>query len=182
MEKIGQLLNKPNQNQGLALRSNTLDTTQISELLQESDWESLCEQLRQAGTPEWEIKVIQMAQDMRHDISPAVMPLWRDKLKPFTDAQICQALTRFGGHLFPSLPDVLEMIERNAEDAAIAKADREWNERKAQERRPGVLATEEQYAELRETFRKAARGEYGVVTAVKQSNSKPGEFDDRASD
>lgn len=170
MQKIGDLLNQ-SESQSLTVQRSTPGNSQISELLQEGDWESLCEQLRQAGTPEWEILVIQMAQDMRHDISPAVMPLWREKLKRFSDVTVCRALKSFSGRFFPSLPDVLEAITRDAEDAQLAKSNREWVERKEAEKKPGVLATEDQYEDLRRECREIL-AKAPVITAKPQAKVK----------
>jgi hypothetical protein len=123
-----------------------------------------------SAPPLWVGIVVQMAQDKRHDMGPGILSYWKVKLQKYGDIEITQALLGSGWEFFPSVDNVISAINANRAVAAGERADLEWQQwrrtQKAAEAN-GLLATDEQYDELRKTFKKAASGEFGTV------NSKP---------
>lgn len=71
------------------------------------------------------------------------------------------ALVNYNGEFFPNPSTICQNIERKREADYHEQANREWpawRATQAQAEREGLLATEEQYAELREKFRNIAQG------------------------
>jgi hypothetical protein len=99
-----------------------------------------------------------MALDKRQDLDPGVILYWKGKLKRFTDQEVCEALVAGRWKLFPSVDNVVELIE-GAREALYEQRKQDewpaWKAAQAQAAREGKLATQAQYDELREKFRQA---------------------------
>ncbi len=161
MEKIGNLIKRDQP----ALKSQDSTTT-----LQKSSAPS---------APQWITLLLQMAQDKRHDLAPGILLYWKAKLQKYGDIEISQALMTSGWEFFPSVDNVISLIEANRSAASEAKGDVEWQQWKQRQKdaeEKGLLATDKQYSELRQTFEKAAKGEFGTV------KPKPRQWRERNSD
>jgi hypothetical protein len=143
-------------NQSLDQQSRTQDLAVTSGSLaqQPQDWASLVEALRAQGAAEWQIKLIQVAQDMRQDIAPGTTELWKEKLWDYRDEEISSALVVYSGEFFPSAKDIKAIMDRARE--------RRWEEKQAQppkEEHGKVPATQADWDEMkrkaREIFAKA---------------------------
>lgn len=75
-------------------------------------WEAIVQAMREAGAMEWEIRLAQLAQDMRHDLEPGAMRLWKEKLSEYKDLEICEAIDLYRGEYFPSSNAIIEIVER----------------------------------------------------------------------
>ena len=159
MEQMGKIIK---QNQSLTSPPNTSDGFQTSALLQQAmDFQELTQLMRSRGAQEWEILILRIAQDKRHDLAPEVLPLWRAKLSGYSDEEICESLTTWTDEFFPAVDQLMRWIERRRELKFEAQQQAEWPQwkaKQAQAEREGQLATQEQYDELREVFRKVAFG------------------------
>jgi hypothetical protein len=62
-----------------------------------------------------------LAMDKRHDLAPGILLYWTEKLKSYSDAEICESLRLFSGEFFPSVDSIAQAIERKRE-AATAEA------------------------------------------------------------
>jgi len=124
-----------------------------------SSSEEAIQQLRQMGAPQWSIRVLEMAQDKRHDLAPHSLRFWKEKLSGIPDELVCEALMTGRWQLFPSVDDVIIRVEEIRErrhqvsgEQAYAKYKREQREAKS----AGLLATDADYeamrAKLRELF------------------------------
>ena len=114
-------------------------------------------------------------------MGPGMLSYWKVKLQNFGDIEITQALLTSGWEFFPSVDHVISAINANRSSAVEAKADREWHQwRRTQKEAEGngLLATDEQYGELRETFQKAARGEFGTMKTKRGPNDRRGNESD----
>ena len=117
------------------------------------------------------------------------MPLWRAKLSGYSDEEICESLTTWTDEFFPAVDQLMRWIERRRELKFEAQQQAEWTQWKAkqvQAKAEGQLATQEQYDELREVFRKVAfgpplipmkplgvkSGKSGEAAAVQQSSEQ----------
>lgn len=60
--------------------------------------------------------------DKRHDLAPGILRYWTLKLVEYSDVEVSKALVRYRGEFFPSVDDVIELIEQNRE-AEIARAE-----------------------------------------------------------
>ena len=145
MEQIGKLLSS---NNSLAPKSDAITATSLQSLA--------LEQLQQG--PAWEMALFQIAQDKRHDLPPETMQWWREKLKAYRDEEICAAVKLYAGEFFPSVDDITGVIERRRKDAATNRPWEQFKAGQAQAAVEGKLATDEDYAELREVFRRVAFG------------------------
>jgi len=108
-------------------------------------------------SPKWLGLVFQIAQDKRHDIAAPTLRFWREKLKKYPDQVVCEALLSIECKLFPSVDDVIAEIGRLAERKRHENANRDWEQWKAGMRRAqeeGLMATDEDYAEMRAALRK----------------------------
>lgn len=121
-----------------------------------SSSEEAIQQLRKMGAPQWSIRVLEMAQDKRHDLAPHSLRYWKEKLRGIPDEIVCEALTTGRWQYFPSVDDVLiavgEIRERLVQRAGESDYERFQREqrRAAQE---GLLATESDYAAMRTKLR-----------------------------
>lgn len=182
MDKIGEII-KANQ-QSLTSQPNTSDTQEISLRSEPSmGLDQMAQWLRQQGAPEWEIALIAMAQDKRHDLPELTLEsCWRAKLKAFRDKEICDALQLWAGEFFPCVDDVIGIIERRRELAAVNKP---WNDYKAAQEQAAVegkLATDEDYERLRAhcreiiakapVIRAAGRPKANESAGTEQANSQ----------
>ena len=86
------------------------------------------------------------------------MQWWREKLKAYRDEEICAAVKLYAGEFFPSVDDITGVIERRRKDAATNRPWEQFKAGQAQAAVEGKLATDEDYAELREVFRRVAFG------------------------
>lgn len=176
MEQIGKLIKrKPNQ------APKSPEPMAITrQLPMATDFSELVEHLRAAGAPEWEILILQMSQDKRHDLAPHVMPYWREKLKNLPDKMICAALLSGAWQFFPSVDQVLEQVELVAERGMQTKGEAEWATWKAENRRAekeGRMASEKDYEWARREFREIANR----PSIVSPAEQKRKEFVDRKS-
>src|SRR5512146_1691384 len=129
MERIGEIIKRP---QSLTSQPSTTDGRAMSVLLQQStDFAELAKLMRDRGAKEWEIKILQVAQDRRHDLAPATIPLWREKLRQYRDEEVCAALLLWSGEFFPSVDDVIEIINRRRETRHGEIQNAEWSAWKA---------------------------------------------------
>lgn len=107
----------------------------------------------------WLELVGQIAQDKRHDLASGTLRFWKLKLAKYSDDIICQALAEGIWQFFPSVDNVIQQIEailrRDREDACN-KAWDDWKAEQERAKRDGLLATEEQLAEVREGLKKLA--------------------------
>jgi len=139
MEKIGEIIKRNNQ----ALQSPDSTTT-----LQKSSESSVL--------PQWLPLLVQMAQDKRHDLAPGILSYWMEKLKNFTEQEITAALLSSGWEFFPSVDNVTGVIKANRQAAAEEYRALEWQQYKsnqAEAERTGLLATEDDYENLRKECR-----------------------------
>jgi hypothetical protein len=139
---------------GLVRKSS--EPTAISQPRPVSLEESI-QSLEAAGAPKWLTLALQIAQDKRHDIAAPTLRFWKEKLKAFRDETVCEALTSGRWELFPSVDQVIAEVERLNERKRHENANRDWqgwkaNMRRAQEE--GLLASEEDYAEMRAALRR----------------------------
>jgi hypothetical protein len=114
----------------------------------------------------WPGIAVQIAQDKRHDIAAPTLRFWKEKLKAFRDETVCEALTSGRWELFPSVDQVIAEVERLNERKRHENANRDWQGWKANMRRAqdeGLLASEEDYAEMRAALRRV----FGDPTAKK---------------
>ena len=142
--------------------------------------EEAIDQLRRLGAPEWSIRVTMLAQDKRHDMAPHLLRYWAEKLKNVPDELICEALTTARWELFPSVDDVLRVVDEIRERRRVAQGDREWQKWKAdqaQAAREGKLATEEDCAMLRRRLRElfgdpTIKTEHTEASGVRNGDAK----------
>ena len=66
----------------------------------------------QPSVPEWGKLLAVIAQDKRHDLPMQTIELWKEKLKKYADAEICEALRMYSGQYFPSVDFVVAEIQR----------------------------------------------------------------------
>lgn len=151
MEAAGEILSR-----GEILKSTdsqiTLPQSQLSA-------DEAIEMLRSQGCPEWQILVLQIAQDKRHDMAPPTLRFWDEKLKSYPDELICEALKLGRFFLFPCVDDVIDVVESILGQRAQAAGNQQWQKWKAEQKRAeleGLLATEEGIAEMRAALRKLA--------------------------
>ena len=105
----------------------------------------------------WMGIAVQMAQDKRHDLAPEVLKLWIKKLERHPDDLVCEALVSGIWEYFPSVDQVISQVERIQDRKRQDSANREWDHWKANMKRAqeeGLMATEEDYAEMRAALRK----------------------------
>lgn len=69
---------------------------------------------RKPPTPRWIGILVQMAQDKHHDLIPGSAKYWRLKLEAgsYRDEEICQALLAYSGEFFPSVDDIVALIQQ----------------------------------------------------------------------
>ena len=118
--------------------------------------EEAIEYLKAMGAPRWSIRVLEMAQDKRHDLAPHTLRYWTEKLKGIPDLLICQALTNGRWDFFPSVDDVLQQIELIREQLNQCAGEAAYDAYREQQREAeakGLLATEEDYAYMRKRLR-----------------------------
>ena len=154
MDRAGDIL-KLSQGQPPDNQSSMQDFLQMSLQSQENSLES---QLRAVGLAEWQIVIIQLAQDKRHDLAPCLIPLWKAKLKSFPDEEICSALVNGNWEWFPSVDEVIRQIESNRHARLAEKENNAWlawKERQRKAMAEGKLASEKDYADLRRVCREA---------------------------
>jgi hypothetical protein len=120
---------------------------------------SALELLRQAGATEWEVVLYQMAQDKRHDLDPGILPYWRAKLKNRSDAAICEALMQGRWEFFPSVDQVLDLLE--------SKAWQSYNDREA-ERTDDLLRESREMRQYIETHPKEREAIDAIVKETVQ--------------
>lgn len=147
----------------LSLASKSNEHLITSQPLPQSSEEAI-QFLREQGAPQWTIRVLEMAQDKRHDLPPHSLRYWREKLKDIPDHIVCEALMTGRWQLFPSVDDVLKVVEEIRERLAQKAGESEYDHyRREQERakREGLLATKADYA----TMRKRLRELFGDPTA-----------------
>jgi hypothetical protein len=168
MEQIGKLLS----NHGLTSQPNTRDSREISLQSEPSmGLDQLVQQLRERGAPEWEIAVIAMAQDKRHDLPEITLESWREKLKSYSDGEVCEALSLWAGEFFPSVDDIAKAIHRMRENRAVNKPWEQYKANQAKAAAEGRLATDEDYERLRADCREImARAP--VITAEGRPHAK----------
>src|SRR6185437_4551829 len=118
MESIGKLLKQQDQ---LTRKSPDGKTTKLS--------------LREPSDPlQWTEVLKRMAMDKRHDLAPGILSYWKVKLKNYSDIEIVNALLSSCWSFFPSVDNVITVIEANRGSAAVQKADAEWSEWKARQK------------------------------------------------
>ena len=108
--------------------------------------------------------VLQIAQDKRHDLAAPTLRFWKEKLKNFQDNTVCEALLSGQWEFFPSVDQVIKEIDLINERKRHENANRDWQQWKANLKRAkteGLLATEQDYEEMRAALRKY----YGDPTA-----------------
>lgn len=106
--------------------------------------------------PAW-MKLLEIiAQDRRHDLAQAVAGLWKAKLEKYDDDDICDALKLYSGEFFPTVEAIAGLIERRHKNAATNRPWELYKRGQTEAERSGLLATEQDYAELREQFKKVA--------------------------
>lgn len=118
--------------------------------------ETAIEMLRDLGAPKWSILVLEMAQDKRHDLAPHTLRFWKEKLKDVPDALVCEALITGRWKLFPSIDEVLIVVEEIRERLNQKVGEDSWEHYKREQKRAereGLLATDCDYAELRKKLR-----------------------------
>lgn len=136
MEQVGKLLNKAGPEKSLA-------TTQ------------------QPSQPSWAGLLWTLAQSRSKELTTAEVALWKAKLSGYPADLVEWALINYNGEFFPNPSTICRMVEVKRESLAAEHDSREWNAWKAnqtQAAQEGKLATEEDYTELREVFRKVAFG------------------------
>ena len=86
-------------------------------------------------------------------------------MEKYSDTEITEALHLWVGEWFPSVKEIRELLDRRrdsvAKEAAEAKTNAPFEQYKADKHKAeseGLLATQEQYDELREVFRRIAFG------------------------
>ncbi len=118
--------------------------------------EEAIQYLRDQGAPQWTIRVLEMAQDKRHDLPPHSLRYWREKLKDIPDQIVCEALLTGRWKLFPSVDDVLIVVEEIRERMAQRAGESDYERYKRNQEYAathGLLATEEDYAAMRKRLR-----------------------------
>lgn len=114
-----------------------------------------------AQEPLWWDTLEKMALDKRQDWWPGILLYWTEKLKSYREDEIQDALSLYSGEFFPSVDAIVSLIERKRQVVAEQRTQAEWPAWKASQAQAeceGQLATQEQYDELREVFRKVAFG------------------------
>jgi len=97
--------------------------------------------------------------DKRQDWWPGILSFWTEKLASYQESEVCEALKLYAGEFFPSVDDIAALIERRRINAAQNKQWDQWKATQKQAAAEGKLATDEDYAQLREVFRRVAFGE-----------------------
>lgn len=139
MEKIGELVKKHNGNLTRQNDATTTTALSVSEPLE----------------PRWADLVEKLAQDLRQDLAPGILTLWKEKLRNYSDREICEGLMSQNWLLFPSVFNLADVLDQRREERYGDKADIEWRSWKATQAQAeveGRMATDEDYAELRKTF------------------------------
>ncbi len=97
-----------------------------------------------------------MAQDKRHDLAPHALRFWVAKLRGFSDRLITRALRQGRWEFFPSVDDVILLMEqiqeRDVQDAGSGNW-KHYQERQKYAEENGLLATDEDYAYMRKRLR-----------------------------
>ena len=122
-------------------------------------------------SPNWLGLVLQIAQDKRHDMAAPTLRFWREKLKAFRDETVCEALTSGRWEFFPSVDQVITEIEAVQKRNQFEAANRDWEQWKGNMKRAqdeGLMATEEDYAEMRKRLREI----FGDPTAKQSGRAK----------
>ena len=135
MEQVGKLLK-------LAEREKSLTTTQ------------------QPSQPSWAGLLWTLAQSKYKELTAAEVSLWKAKLSAYPNDLVEWALLNFNEE-FLNPGAVCRMIEVKRESMFAEHQNREGQAYKANQKQAeqeGQMATQEQYDELRETFRKIAFG------------------------
>lgn len=99
-----------------------------------------------------------IAQDRRHDLAPAIVGLWKEKLEKYDDDEICDALKLYSGEFFPTIEAIVGLVERRRKNAATNAP---WDKYKSDQQyaaEHGLLASTEDYEWLRERFKAVATG------------------------
>lgn len=141
--------------QELSLASKSSEHLAISQPSPQSSEEAI-QRLRDYGAPQWTIRVLEMAQDKRHDLPPHSLRYWREKLKGIPDGIVCEALLTGRWKLFPSVDEVLAVVEEIRERLAQRAGESDYDRyKRGQDRaaKEGLLATEEDYAAMRKRLR-----------------------------
>lgn len=60
----------------------------------------------------WLVTLQTLAQDKRHDLAPAVVTLWKEKLNNYRPEEINKALLGYRGKYFPSCDDVMDLMDK----------------------------------------------------------------------
>src|SRR5947208_11260182 len=92
----------------MSRNGSSLPTTSCAQLL-------TVDPQRKSSRPEWVELVLVIAQDKKHELPPAVLRFWKAKLEPFRDEAICQALLSGRWKFFPSVDEVIDLIEEQEE-------------------------------------------------------------------
>jgi len=142
MEQIGKLLSNDPCGSLVLKSHDSITTSQKSSELSE--------------IPQWVQLLVQMGQDKRHDLAPGILSYWKEKLSRYSDSEVCAALRLYAGEFFPAVDDITGVIERRRKDAATNRPWEQFKAGQAQAAVEGKLATDEDYAELREVFRRIA--------------------------
>jgi hypothetical protein len=82
--------------------------------------------LEAPGVPKWVRPVLQLAQDRRHDLPAMTLEFWKVKLLGIPEELVVEALLLYAKPFFPSIQDVLEIIERKRQSAAALKQEAYW--------------------------------------------------------
>lgn len=100
-----------------------------------------------------------LAKDKHFDWGAGMARYWKHKLKTYPAPLVEHVLMETHWKLFPSADEVIEEIELLREDWRQEAAERSWQHWKLEQERAGregLLATEADYAELREAAKRMA--------------------------
>lgn len=110
--------------------------------------------------PKWMDTLRMLAKDKRFEWFPGMARYWTEKLKAYPGPIVNAVLLQIHWTLFPSTDEVIEELETLRETWRQERDDDAWQHWKLEQERAardGLLATDEDYAELRKGLDALAR-------------------------
>jgi hypothetical protein len=110
MEQIKEIINRNRKRDSLALKSpEPTETLQR----QSRSLDEAIQLIEDSGAPKWLRPMMQLAQDRRHDLPDITLRFWKAKFSGIPENLVCEALMSYCGPFFPSVEDILAIINRN---------------------------------------------------------------------